>query len=82
MDHDQALEALVAAKAQCSDACVDEAVHAPHRAELEQAYADYAAASKALGDQEAAQRKAAGLPPIMPEGFVTILTNEGASDGS
>lgn len=81
MDHDAALAALVAAKAQCSDACVDEAVHAPHRAELEQAYATYAAASKAVAEAEAAQRKAAGLPALMPEGFVTILT-EGDSDGS
>lgn len=80
MDHDEALEALVAAKAQCSDACADEAVHAPHRAALEQAYATYAAASKAVADREAAQRAAAGLPPIEPEGFVTVT--KGASDGS
>lgn len=83
MDHDQALAALITAKAKCSDACVDEAVHAPHRAEVEEAYANYAAASRAVGAEEAERRRIAGLPPVMPEGFVTILTNdEGASDGS
>ena len=82
MDHDAALEALVAAKAQCSDACVDETVHAPHRAALEQAYATYAAASKAVGEADAARRRDAGLPAIVPEGFVTMISPEGASDGS
>lgn len=69
MDHDQALAALVAAKAQCSDACVDETVHAPHRAAVEQAYADYAAASR-----EQAQK--AVFMPDEPPGIVTVSTSE------
>jgi hypothetical protein len=76
MDHDAALAALTAATAQCSDACVDEAVHAEHRAEVEQAYADFAAASKEFAANEQAQRRAAGIPPSTePVGEVTITTN-------
>jgi len=76
MDHAAALAALIAAKAQCSDACVDETVHAPHRAEVEQAYADFAAASKEFAAAEQAARRAAGIPPTSePSGAVTITTN-------
>ena len=65
MDHDEALKALVAAKKKCSDACKDEAVHAPHRAVVEEAYANLAAASKE-------QAMFAKFAPDEPVGIVTI----------
>ena len=40
-DLDQAQAALDSAKAACTEACVDEAVHGPHRFALESAYADF-----------------------------------------
>lgn len=64
MDHDEALANLIEAKTKCSDACVDETVHAPHRAEVEQAYATFAAASK--------QR--ASLAPFQPDEPVGTVT--------
>jgi hypothetical protein len=76
MDHDEAVAALVAAKAKCSDACAEEVVHQPHRADLEAAYAAYAAAGKALAEEDDARRRAAGLPPSdEPPGLVTVTTN-------
>jgi hypothetical protein len=33
-------------KAKCTNACVDEAIHAPHRAELESAYVEVARLSR------------------------------------
>lgn len=68
MNHDEAFAALQVAKGKCSDACVDETVHAPHRAEVEQAYADYAAAS----------REQAALAPFQPDEPTGIVTIEGA----
>ncbi len=68
MTHEEAFQALQAAKAKCSDACLDEVVHAPHRAEVEQAYADYAAAS----------REQAALAPFQPDEPTGIVTIEGA----
>ena len=62
------LKALIKAKSKCSDACVDETVHAPHRAKVEEAYAAYAAAS----------RQEALLVPFQPDEPVGYVTIEGA----
>jgi hypothetical protein len=61
-EHEAAAAALEAAKASCTDGCVDEAQHDPHRAELEQAYARFAAASAAVVAAEDAAHRVAGEP--------------------